>query len=122
MDKAEKNRQFILDYYKAISGRDKTGELLSCFTTDPELIEQLLLCERLFPKHELIIDEITCEGERVIVRSRARGKYIGSAADFAPSCRVVETTFAIGYRVSRGKIVDHWMIADSLELLEQLGF
>lgn len=122
MDKVEKNRQFILSFYKSISGQEKTRALLFGFTSDPELIEHILLCERLFPKYDLIIDEITCEEDRVIVRARARGKHIGEAEGVAPTYRVVEAPFAIGYRVSRGKIIDHWVIADQLELLEQLGF
>jgi predicted ester cyclase len=120
MGQAEKNRQFILKFYQAVSGEAKTGATLHRFTSDPKLIEHVLFFESLFPKYELIADEITCEEDRVIVRARARGKHTGRAEGIPPTYRVVETPFVIGYRVENEVIIDHWFIADQIELLEQL--
>ena len=50
---------------------------MSRFTDDPELIEHILLFEKLIPKYELITDEITTEDNRVIVKARACGKHTG---------------------------------------------
>ena len=120
MDRADKNRQFILKFYKAVSREVKNEATLSRFTTDPKLIEHVLFFESLFPKYELIADEITCEEDRVIVRARARGKHTGKAEGIPPTYRVVETPFVIGYRIEKEVITDHWFIADQMELLEQL--
>ena len=121
MDTTVKNRRFILSYYLSISGMKKTEKLLSRYTSDPSLIEQVLFYEKLFPKYELIADEITCEKNRVIVRGRAMGKHTGEAEGVPPTYRVVEMPFVIGYRVEDNKIIDHWLITDQMELLEQLG-
>lgn len=121
MEKTEKNKQFILKYFREISGAKKSAKHLARFTSDPKLIEHVLFFEKLFPKHELLLDEITCEGDRVIVRARMHGRHTGEANDIPPTLRMVETPFAIGYRVNNDLITSHWIITDQMELLEQLG-
>jgi hypothetical protein len=121
MESVEKNRKLILRFYKTISGSAKSSEILNHYTSDPVLIENVLFFEKLFPKHELIVDEITCEENRVIVRGRAKGKHTGEAAGIPPTFRVIETPFVIGYRVENWLIVDHWYITNQMDLLEQLG-
>lgn len=121
MDKADKNRQLILSYYNAISGREKTNALLSRFCKDSALVEQVLFIEQMFPRYSIIVDEITCEEDRVVVRARARGKHTGSAAGLPPTYRSVEVPFVIGYRVENERIIDHWYFADQMGLAEQLG-
>lgn len=122
MERAEKNRRFILRFYETLSGNVKSETKLAKFTDDPQLIERLLFFEKLFPKFELIADEITCEENRVIVKARVRGKHTGKAEGIPPTFRVVEMPFAVGYRLENELIIDHWYITDQMELLEQLGF
>jgi predicted ester cyclase len=121
METTEKNRQTILRYYEAISGVAKTKALLSRYVHDRLLVERVLYYEKLFPRYELILDEITCEEDRVIVRGRARGKHTGETEGFPPTFRIVETPFVTGYRIQKGKIMDHWLVTDQMEMLEQLG-
>lgn len=121
MERSEKNRQHILKYYKSVSGAKKTPKTVSRFISDPALIERVLYFEKLLPAYEMIPDEITCEDDRVIVRARVRGKHTGEAEDIPPTFKTIEMPFVIGYRLERGKIIDHWLIADQMELLEQLG-
>jgi predicted ester cyclase len=121
MERAEKNRRFILRFYKTLSGKVKSEKKLSKFTHDPQLISRLLFFEALFPTFQLIADEITCEENRVIVKARIKGKHTGTAENIPPTFRVVEMPFVIGYRVEDDRIIDHWYITDQMELLEQLG-
>jgi predicted ester cyclase len=121
MDKAKKNRQFIISYYKALSGREKNETQLSRFVSDPKLVDHILFYEMLFPKYELVIEEITCEDDRVIVRERIHGKHTGKAESIEPTFRIVKTSCVKGYRIEHEKIVDYWVIADQMDLLEQLG-
>ena len=120
MNSKKKNRQFILEYYQEISGARKTREMMELFTADSKLIDHMLFFERLFPRYEIRLDQITSEGDRVIVRGRNRGR----RPDEMPSTttnKIIEVPFAIGYRIEQQKIVDHWLITDQMELLDQLG-
>ena len=121
MNKTKYSRQFILRFFNEISGAKKTEELISAFTSDPKLIEQLLFFEKLIPQYEMIADEITTEGDRVIVKARARGKHQGEVEGISPTFKTIEIPFAVGYRLEPQKIIDHWLITDQMVLLEQLG-
>jgi len=121
MAKREKNRQFILEFYKAINGIVKTTEILARFISDPILSDRLLFLEKLFPKFRLIPEEITTEQDRVIVRANLNGKHTGEVEGILPTKNIVNTVFAISYRIENKKIVDHWFITDHMELIKQLG-
>lgn len=121
MKKIERNKACVLNFYQSISGLNKTKELLSLFTDDPKLIDHILYLDALLPGYTLLIDEITAEGSRVFVRARCRGKQTGKINDDPPTYHDVEFPYAIGYYIAAGKIKEHWMIADQLTILEQLG-
>lgn len=121
MRRTTQNRQFILSYYKAISGVAKTASLLEQFTADTKLIEHVLYFEKMFPAFQTIPDEITTEADRVIVQGRRRGRPVNIPGEVKPIKAVVEIPFVMGYRVEDQKIVDHWFITDQMELLEQLN-
>lgn len=121
MARRENNSQFILEFYKAINGNQKTRNSLSYFITDQKLTTHLLFLEQLFPKFRLIPEEITTEQDRVIVRAKLIGKHTGEVEGIAPTHKNVNTVFATGYRIEKNKIVDHWFITDQIELIKQLG-
>lgn len=115
------NKEFILEYFNAISGVEKTPELVGKYTSDQALIEHIAFFDGVFPKYELFADEITAEANRVIVRARMTGKHEGELRGIPPTYRSVDFPFAIGYEIDNGKIVSHWLIADQMHLLELLG-
>ncbi|MDX2066861.1 MAG: ester cyclase [Haliscomenobacter sp.] len=121
MENLMQNKEFILEYFNAISGVEKTPELVGQFTTDQHLIEHIAFFDSVFPKYELFADEITAEGNRVIVRARMTGKHEGEFNGIPPTYRSIDFPFAIGYEIEKGKIVSHWLIADQMHLLELLG-
>lgn len=121
MKKSEKNKQFYLNYLDALSGHKKTRELISKFVSDEKLIGHILFFEKLFPKYELIIDELMAEGDHVFVRSHFVGKHKGEADGIPATQKTVDAPFATGYKMKNGKIVDFWAIANEMELFEQLG-
>jgi predicted ester cyclase len=121
MRRTTQNRQFILSYYEAISGVEKTMSLIGHFTADPKLIDHVLFFEKMFPSYQVIPDEITTEGDRVIVQGRRRGNR-SMKGEVLPTEETVEIPFAMGYRIEDQKIVDHWFITDRMELFEQLNW
>lgn len=121
MDSLKKNKEFIIRYFNAISGKDKTPELIDQFVTDPKLKEHIQFFEGAFPKYEMLIDEITAEGNRVVVRVRAKGRHEGELSGIPATHREIEMPGVIGYEIENGKIISHWLISDQMMLMEQLG-
>ena len=121
MNQSAKNRTFVLEYFDALSGKDKTREILAHYITDQALIEHIIFFDGAFPKYELIPDELTCEGNRVVVRAYLKGKHEGVFGDIMPSYRTVNLPFVVTYTIENNKIISHWLVADQMLLMEQLG-
>lgn len=121
MDQTKKNKEFIIDYINAISGVSKTQELMDKYILDEKLKNHIRFFEGAFPKYEMIIDEIIAEGNRVVVRARSKAKHEGELNGIPPTHKEVETPFVIGYEIENNKIVNHWLMADQMMLMEQLG-
>jgi hypothetical protein len=121
MEIAQKNKEMVLEYFNAINGVKKTVELLSRYTTDQHLIEHIEFFDGVFPQYEIFADEITAESNRVVVRGHIKGKHEGELNGIPPTNIAVEFPFVIGYEIENLKIISHWLIADQMALLEQLG-
>lgn len=121
MDKLKRNREFIIKYFNAMSGNEKTRELCEQYTTDEKLIEHIAFFEGAFPKYELFIEEIMTEGNKVLIQARATGTNTGQFNGIPPTGRKMDLPFAIRYTIKNNTITDHWLIADQMLLLEQLG-
>jgi predicted ester cyclase len=121
MEQFKKNKEFIIEYYAAVSGVAKSRASMEEFITDQSLIGHVEFFEAAFPRYELFADEITAENNRVVVRARFKGTHQGDLAGIPATYKAVEFPFAIGYEVEDNKIVNHWLIADQMSLMEQLG-
>ncbi len=121
MDQQKKNTEFVIRYISALSGVTKTRELMEEYLADEELINHIIFFDTVFPKYEMFADEITAEGNRVVVRARLKGCHKGELNGIQPTNRDVEFPFFISYDIENGKIVHHWLIADQMMLMEQLG-
>ena len=121
MEDLKKNREFIIKYFNAISGVEKTRELLKEYTNDEKLIEHIDFFEGAFPKYELFIEEMITEGNKVIVQGRATGIHKREFSGIPSTGRKMDLPFVIRYIIENGKITDHWLIADQMILMEQLG-
>jgi predicted ester cyclase len=121
MEQQKQLKEFIIRYFNAISGVSKTRELLEKYTNDEGLIGHIEFFDAAFPRYELFVDEMTSEGNRVVVRARFKGRHEGELNGISPTHRKVEFPFVISYEIENGKIVHHWLLADQLALMEQLG-
>jgi SnoaL-like polyketide cyclase len=121
MEQQKQNKEFIVRYFNAVSGVFKTRELLEQYTTDEELIGHIIFFDTVFPQYEIFADEMTAEGSRVVVRARMKGVHEGEFNGILPTHRNVEFSFVVSYDIENGKIVHHWLIADQMALMEQLG-
>lgn len=121
MEQQNKNKEFIINYFNALSGVPKTRELVEQFMTDEGLIAHIEFFDTVFPGYEIYIDEMTAEGNRVIVQARVKGTHLGDLSGIPPTFKTVDFPFVIRYEIENGKIVSHWMLADQMSLMEQLG-
>lgn len=121
MEQNKASKEFIIRYINALSGVIKTRQLQETFISDEELINHIIFFDTVFPQYEMFADEITAEGNRVVVRARLKGRHEGELNGIKPTHRNVEFPFVISYEIENEKIVHHWLIADQMVLMEQLG-
>ena len=121
MEQQKQNKEFIIRYFNALSGVTKTREILEQYIIDEELIGHAIFFDTVFPKYEVFVDEMTAKGNKVVVRARMKGRHEGEFMGISPTHRSIEQQFVISYEIENGKIVHHWLIADSMVLMEQLG-
>ena len=121
MEQQKKNKEFIIRYFNTFSGVAKPLELVREFTTDEELLKHVAFFETVFPKYEIFADEMTAEDNRVVVRARVKGRHEGDFNGIPPTYRPIELSAVVSYEIENGKIVHHWIIADEMALMEQLG-
>jgi predicted ester cyclase len=121
MDQQQKNKEFIINYINALSGVSKTRELMEKYITDEALIGHIEFFEAAFPMYEGYIDEIMADGNRVILQARMKGTHLGNLGAIPPTFKTVDFPFVVRYEIEDNKIVSHWMLADQMALMEQLG-
>ncbi|KAA3639760.1 MAG: hypothetical protein DWQ02_03100 [Bacteroidetes bacterium] len=111
--KMEQNREYILDFFFNISGKEKTRRQLSAYIIDPVLINTLCTIEGYMPQFQLLPDEIMVENNRIIVQARAIGF-------LAETGKPIAIPFVLGCRIEGSKIINHWFLADELSLMQQI--
>jgi predicted ester cyclase len=74
-----------------------------------------------FPDLENTIEDMVAEGDKVVVRFRARGTHQGGTEAFGPPTgKQMEITGITIKRISDGKIVESWTNFDALGMMHQL--
>ncbi|MEO7311236.1 MAG: ester cyclase [Chitinophagaceae bacterium] len=121
MEQHAKNKEFILNYLNELRGVAKTRPFLEKFMADEVLIGHIEFFEKAFPFYDVIADEMTAECNRVILKARVMGTHTGDLGGIPPTFKEVNFPFAISYEIENNMIVNHWMIADQMSLMEQLG-
>lgn len=121
MSQLKKNKAFIIAYFNALSGQEKTREQLEKYCADPRLINYVMFIDSVFPKYEVYVEEMLAEDDKVIVRVRFRGVHVGEIMGFPPTHKWVEYPFVVRYQIKDNKIVHSWVIADNLVLAEAVG-
>jgi predicted ester cyclase len=114
-------KEFITEYFNYLGGKDLTDEMLDKYITDPELKEHIRVYSTIFPRYDLIVDDMVEEGNKIAVRGTVRGVHKGDLMGIPPTGKEVSYSLMIIYVVENRKIVNHWMVADQLGLMQQLG-
>jgi predicted ester cyclase len=119
----ENNKDFVRRYFEAISGKPKPPAVVDEYIadSDPELKQHVAYAEAAFPQYELIAEDVLAEDDKVIVRCFLRGVHKGDFMGVPPTGRQVTMPVIIIYRIAEGKIVQHWIQSDTVDLMQQLN-
>ena len=117
------NKVFIKEYLEALSGKEKPLTLLDKYIADSDSMfkKHVLMVESSFPKYELIAEDIIAENDKVVVRATVKGTHKGAMGELQPTGKTINLPVIIIYRIEDGKIAEHWMTYDQMDLLKQLG-
>ena len=114
------NKALILDYFAALN-QDKSPATVDKYVVDEVLKHHIDLFEASFPGYQLTAKALVAEGDTVFVRTEFTGTHDGDLMGIAPTGAPVTMEIALTYRIENGKIVEHWMLADMLSLMQQIG-
>ena len=117
----ETSRQFIKRYIEAMTnGNARSAELVTRFISDETLIEHIAVFGQAFPDYSMDVHEVLADGDKAVLRTTFHGVHKGEFQGVAPTNRDVSMPLIIIYRIEDDKIVEHWMTADLLGLMQQL--
>lgn len=117
---AMESKELMTEYFRDLSGKPKTEELLDRYISDPALKEHIREVEAAFPEYTLEVQEMITEGDMVAVRGTVRGMHKGVYAGIPPTGRQLNLEVMVFYRISDGRISKYWLQTDSKVLMDQL--
>jgi predicted ester cyclase len=120
MSTTKTNKELIIRLVNELNGIRKERSHIEQFVADEVLVQHFLFFDKLFPGNELLIDEITAESNRVILRARMRGRQDQPTDTTLPAPGQIEYPMVFGFEIERKKVIHHWLIADQMKLLNQL--
>ena len=116
----ESNKTLIREYLDALR-RDKSPATLDKYIAEDELKQHIAMYDVTLPGYWIEADDMVAEGDKVALWGTVHGVHKGPLMDIAPTNKQVSFSLFITYRIANGKIVEHWMLADMLSLLQQVG-
>lgn len=115
------NVAMVRKYFAAISGKDKSAATVDAYVADEGLKKHIAFFEAAFPRFALVPEDLVAQDDRVAARLRFQGTHAGDLMGIAPTGKSVDVPFIIIYRMASGRIAEHWMSIDQMEVLKQLG-
>ena len=74
-----------------------------------------------FPDYACTIDDQVAEGDKVVTRWTVRGTQQGELMGIPPTGKQVRLPGVVVDRIANGQLVETWLQADVLGMLQQLG-
>lgn len=74
-----------------------------------------------FPDVNVTVEDLLAEGDKVIARVSIRGTQQGAFGSIHPRGKPIMVMAINIFRITNGKMVEHWGLADRLSALQQLG-
>jgi steroid delta-isomerase-like uncharacterized protein len=74
-----------------------------------------------FPDLRFSVEQMLSEGDRVVMQLRMEGTHQGAWMGIPASGKKIQIGMFTVHRVAQGKIVEDWVLVESLGFLQQLG-
>lgn len=87
----------------------------------PGLKDVVRMFEVAFPDFRYEVEDVISEGEKVAVRDVFRGTHEGDFMGIPATGERVTMEAIHIYRLSEGKLAEHWVARDDLGMMQQLG-
>lgn len=123
-EKTERNKKFILRYSAAMDDLNEAEDqeaTIRKFTDNETYIRTVVMVRNAFPDYTIFIEDMTAEGDFVIVHGIMRGTHMGEIYGMPATFRSVELPIMVKYHVVNDRILNAWPMTDNMELFEQLG-
>jgi predicted ester cyclase len=118
---AQENEQLVLEYLEALSGKPKPEALIDKYVSDAFLKQHILDFEASFPNYTGVMHDIVAEGELVAIRATFQATHRHDFMGIPATGKDVSVNAMVFYRIRDRKIVEAWLNADMLGLMQQLG-
>jgi steroid delta-isomerase-like uncharacterized protein len=74
-----------------------------------------------FPDSNFVVDDVIAEGDKVAVRHRLLGTHQAAFQGVPATGRQIEIGGIVIFRIENGKVVEAWLNADIMGMMQQLG-
>ena len=118
---AQEIKAFMARYGEALSGKDKTPEVVNEFVADEGLRQHIAVFEAGFPRYWLKAEDMLIDGDKVALRATFGGTHTGDLMGIPPTGKEIAGEGIFIYRIKGGKIVEFWEGLDQLTIMQQLG-
>lgn len=127
-------KQLLRDVYDAITRKDLDAladliaddvveheELPGLEPTKDGVLKWFEHIHSAFRDFKLVPDQMLSEGDKVSVLGTMTGTHQGEFMDIPATGNRIEVPFADVFRISDGKIAEHWGVTDTGAMMQQLG-
>lgn len=120
LEQAEHNKKFVMRC-ALIHHEGVTESEIRAYTDNETYIQGVLSFRKAFPDYMIHVEDITAEGDFVILHGVFRGTHKGEFHGIPASFRKVVFPMMNKYQIINDKIVNAWPMFDQLAFFEQLG-
>jgi len=131
----EENKAIVGRFVEEVQNRHDIGALEKLFSPDyvdhsgistlPPTLDGtkqfFTLLFTAFPDIRVTINDQVAEGDKVVTRKTFQGTHQDEFMGIPPTEKTISVDVIDIFRITGGKILEHWAVADMLGLMQQLG-
>ena len=100
----------------------RSGEPITSEPRDPESLKQHIReWVKAFPDLQFTLEQTVANGDRVASQMTMRGTHTAEWMGVSPTGKQISIAMMTIHRIEAGKIVEDWVLVDSLGFFQQLG-